>query len=101
MNAMTLHLARTLAPEVRVNAVCPGMITTRWFVDGVGQENFEKLKTHYEQTTPLARACTAEDVAEAIIWLVHGARTVTGETILLDSGLHLGKAVTVPARKAS
>jgi 3-oxoacyl-[acyl-carrier protein] reductase len=101
MNAMTLHLARTLAPEVRVNAVCPGMITTRWFVDGVGQENFEKLKTQYEQTTPLARACTAEDVAEAIIWLVHGARTVTGETILLDSGLHLGKAVTVPARKES
>ena len=101
MNAMTLHLARTLAPEVRVNAVCPGMITTRWFVDGVGQENFEKLKTQYEQTTPLARACTAEDVAEAIIWLVDGARTVTGETILLDSGLHLGKAVTVPARKAS
>jgi 3-oxoacyl-[acyl-carrier protein] reductase len=101
MNAMTLHLARTLAPEVRVNAVCPGMITTRWFVDGVGQENFEKLKSQYEQTTPLARACTAEDVAESIIWLVDGARTVTGETILLDSGLHLGKAVNVPARKAN
>jgi 3-oxoacyl-[acyl-carrier protein] reductase len=100
MNAMTLHLARTLAPDVRVNAVCPGMITTRWFVDGVGQENFEKLKTQYEQTTPLGRACTAEDVAESIIWLVDGARTVTGETILLDSGLHLGRAVTVPARPA-
>lgn len=100
MNAMTLHLARTLAPDVRVNAVCPGMITTRWFVDGVGQENFEKLKAQYEQTTPLGRACTAEDVAESIIWLVDGARTVTGETILLDSGLHLGRAVTVPARPA-
>ena len=100
MNSMTLHLARTLAPEVRVNAVCPGMITTRWFVDGVGQENFQKLKTQYEQTTPLARACTAEDVAESIIWLVDGARTVTGETILLDSGMHLGRAVQVPARDA-
>lgn len=101
MNSMTLHLARTLAPEVRVNAVCPGMITTRWFVDGVGQENFEKLKTQYEQTTPLARACSAEDVAESIIWLVDGARTVTGETILLDSGMHLGRAVNVHAREAS
>ncbi len=100
MNSMTLHLARTLAPDVRVNAVCPGMITTRWFVDGVGQENFEKLKTQYEQTTPLARACTAEDVAESIIWLVDGARTVTGETILLDSGMHLGRAVNVHARDA-
>jgi 3-oxoacyl-[acyl-carrier protein] reductase len=98
MNSMTLHLARTLAPAVRVNAVCPGMITTRWFVDGVGQENFEKLKAQYEQATPLARACTAEDVAESIIWLVDGARTVTGETILLDSGMHLGRAVSVPAR---
>jgi 3-oxoacyl-[acyl-carrier protein] reductase len=39
-------------------------------------------------------------VAESIIWLVDGARTVTGETILLDSGLHLGKAVTVPAKNA-
>jgi 3-oxoacyl-[acyl-carrier protein] reductase len=101
MNSMTLHLARTLAPDVRVNAVCPGMITTRWFVDGVGQENFEKLKTQYEQATPLARACTAEDVAESIIWLVDGARTVTGETILLDSGMHLGRAVNVHAREAS
>jgi 3-oxoacyl-[acyl-carrier protein] reductase len=95
MNSMTLHLARTLAPEIRVNAVCPGMITTRWFVDGIGQENFEKLKTQYEQTTPLARACSAEDVAESIIWLVDGARTVTGEMILLDSGMHLGRAVSV------
>ena len=98
MNSMTLHLARTLAPDVRVNAVCPGMITTRWFVDGVGQENFDKLKVQYEQSTPLARACSAEDVAESIIWLVDGARTVTGETILLDSGMHLGRAVAVPGK---
>jgi 3-oxoacyl-[acyl-carrier protein] reductase len=59
------------------------------------------LTLEYEQTTPLARACTAEDVAESIIWLVDGARTVTGETILLDSGMHLGRAVSVPARPAS
>jgi 3-oxoacyl-[acyl-carrier protein] reductase len=31
VNSMTLHLARSLAPEIRVNAVCPGLITTRWF----------------------------------------------------------------------
>ena len=49
VNSMTLHLARALAPEIRVNAVCPGLITTRWFVDGVGQEGFEKLKANYEQ----------------------------------------------------
>jgi len=92
MNSMTLHLARTLAPTVRVNAVCPGMITTRWFVDGIGQQGFEKMKAQYEGATPLGRACTAEDVAEAIVWLVDGARTVTGELLQLDAGMHLGAA---------
>ncbi len=95
INALTLHLARALAPEVRVNAVCPGLITTRWFVDGIGEDNFQKLKSQYEQSTPLGRACTAEDVAEAVVWLVTSARTVTGELILLDSGMHLGRSPTV------
>ena len=93
VNAMTLHLARALAPEIRVNAVCPGLITTRWFVDGIGLQAFEKLKAQYEASTPLGRACSAEDVAESVLWLIQGARTVTGELILLDSGMHLG---TVP-----
>ena len=100
VNSMTLYFARALAPQVRVNAVCPGMITTRWFTDGIGQEAFEKLKASYEQTTPLARACSAEDVAEAVIWLI-GARTVTGELIDLDSGMHLGgMRAVVPAGQA-
>jgi 3-oxoacyl-[acyl-carrier protein] reductase len=95
VNAMTLNMARSLAPEIRVNAVCPGMITTRWFVDGIGAENFQKLKAQYEQSTPLARACSAEDVAEAVLWLTDGARTVTGELVLLDSGTHLGRPPAV------
>lgn len=96
INSLTLHLARALAPDVRVNAVCPGLITTRWFVDGIGADNYEKLKAQYEQTTPLGRACTAEDVAESVVWLLEGARTITGEMILLDSGMHLGRSPTVP-----
>jgi 3-oxoacyl-[acyl-carrier protein] reductase len=99
VNAMTLHLARALAPEVRVNAVCPGMITTRWFVDGIGQQAYENLKSYYESATPLGRACSAEDVAEAVVWLACGASTVTGELLLLDSGTHLGnfgRAVVPP-----
>ena len=91
VNAMTLYLARAMAPQVRVNAVCPGLITSRWFVDGIGQKAYEKVKAGYEKNTPLGRACTPEDVAEAVLWLVDGARTVTGELILLDAGLHLGQ----------
>lgn len=90
VNSMTLHLARVLSPDVRVNAVCPGMITTRWFVDGVGREAYEKFKAHYEASTPLARTCSAEDVADAVVWLIESARTTTGELIMLDSGMHLG-----------
>jgi 3-oxoacyl-[acyl-carrier protein] reductase len=96
INAMTLHLARTMAPEVRVNAVCPGLITTRWFIDGIGQERYEKIKAANAQMTPLASACSPEDVAEAIVWLIVGARTVTGELLQLDAGMHLGAAP--PAR---
>jgi 3-oxoacyl-[acyl-carrier protein] reductase len=89
INAMTLHLARALAPEVRVNAVCPGFVTSRWFVQGVGQQGFEAGLKSYEAGVPLQRACSPEDVAEAIAWLVDGAKTVTGELLLLDGGMHL------------
>jgi 3-oxoacyl-[acyl-carrier protein] reductase len=100
VNSMTLYFARAMAPEVRVNAVCPGLITTRWFVDGLGQEGYEKIKAGYEGLAPLGRACSAEDVAEAVLWLVDGARTVTGELLLLDGGVHLGSAqgVRIPGK---
>jgi 3-oxoacyl-[acyl-carrier protein] reductase len=91
MNAVTLHLARSLAPEVRVNAVCPGLVTSRWFVQGVGQQAADDMKAAYERTAPLGRPSTPEDVAEAIVWLADGAKTVTGELLMLDSGVHLGR----------
>ncbi len=96
VNALTLHLARTLAPEVRVNAVCPGLVTTRWFTQGIGAEGYEKVRAGYERSVPLQRACSAEDVAEAVVWLLDGARTVTGELVLLDGGMHLGAAPSLP-----
>jgi 3-oxoacyl-[acyl-carrier protein] reductase len=92
LNSMTLHLARQLAPEVRVNAVCPGLITSRWFARGVGEAAAEKGRQVYESEVPLQRACTPEDVADAIAYLA-GARTVTGELLLLDSGRKLGNVV--------
>jgi 3-oxoacyl-[acyl-carrier protein] reductase len=96
VNSMTLYFARALAPHVRVNAVCPGLITSRWFVDGMGQEAFEKIVATNEKTTPLQTACSPEDVADAIVWLIDGARTTTGELLLLDSGRHLGMPAPLP-----
>jgi 3-oxoacyl-[acyl-carrier protein] reductase len=91
LNAMTLALARSLAPEIRVNAVCPGLIETRWHLDRYNKEEYAKFKANYEKTVPLARAATPDDVAEVAVWLIEGADLVTGESILVDAGLHLGK----------
>jgi 3-oxoacyl-[acyl-carrier protein] reductase len=98
LNSMTLHLARALAPEIRVNAVCPALITSRWFSDALGQAAYDQIKTRSEAISPLGRVSTPEDVAEAIAWLVDGAATVTGELIQLDSGLHLGGRAPLPGQ---
>ena len=91
LNAMTLALARALAPEIRVNAVCPGMIDTRWHSSRFNTGDYEKFKARYEAAVPLGKAASADDVAEVTVWLLEGASLVTGETILVDGGFHLGK----------
>ena len=90
VNTMTYSLARALAPEIRVNAICPGFITGRWQEAGMGgTHKYEPRIAQVEETTPLRRANTPEDIAEAILWFVDGARWVTGETLLVDAGSHL------------
>jgi len=86
LNTMTLSLARALAPEIRVNAVCPGLVETRWLRDGVGTEAYGKFKAHYEQNAALRRVVLPEDVARAVVWLLEGADLVTGESIVVDGG---------------
>jgi len=90
LNTMTLSLARALGPEIRVNAVCPGFVETRWLQQGLGAETYAQVKTNYEATTPLKSTIAPQDVANAAIWLLEGADKVTGEFIIVDSGAHLG-----------
>jgi len=90
LNAMTLALARALGPAIRVNTVCPGLIETRWHKDRFDAEGYAKFKADYEKTVPLAKAATPDDIAEVALWLLEGAALITGECILVDSGLHLG-----------
>ncbi len=90
LNTMTLSLARALAPAIRVNAVCPGFVGTRWFRDRLGEEGFAKMVAGVEKNTPLNRAGTPEGVADAILFLaLEGSEYITGETLLTDAGLHL------------
>ena len=92
---MTYSLARALAPEIRVNAVCPGVMQTRWWREGLGEENYQGFIDRYAASAPLGSAGTPETVSEPVVWLLEGAEHVTGETILVDAGSHLGPA---PAR---
>ncbi|OGB23724.1 MAG: oxidoreductase [Burkholderiales bacterium RIFCSPLOWO2_02_FULL_57_36] len=87
LNAMTSGMARTLAPEIRVNAVGPGMVETPWLQNGLGAEQYEARRQGYIAVTPLAATIQPEDVADACYWLCAGARKTTGEFILIDSGL--------------
>ena len=89
LNTMTMSLARALGPEIRVNAVCPGMVDTKWLREGYG-ERYAAIEARYRQGTPLGRPATPEDVAGVITWLIEGADLITGDRIMVDSGMHMG-----------
>lgn len=96
LNTLTKSLARSLAPEIRVNAVCPGFIGTRWFSERFGPETYARIVEHNISSVPLHRAGTPEDVAEVVAFFCgEGARHITGETMLTDAGHHLALAGVV------
>ena len=77
---MTKSLARVFAPEVRVNAIAPGLVHTRFA--GWPESTFEEgLKV-----TPLQRISTVEEVAKVCLFLAADATAITAETILIDGG---------------
>jgi len=82
---MTVALARVLAPEIRVNAVAPGFIDTRWLREGLGTL-YEPAKTHTAERTPLKRVASPEDVSQIILSLIEGADFVTGQCVVVDGG---------------
>jgi len=93
LTTMTLSLARGLAPRIRVNAICPGFIDTPWFGKGLPEDRVAKMREGSAAATPLKAASTAEDIAGAAVFLASPAsRHVTGETLLVDAGSHLGMA---------
>jgi len=89
LNTLTLSLARVLGPEIRVNAVCPGLIDTKWVREGYGSR-FAAMEARYREGTALGRLGKPEEVAAVIAWLIEGADLITGDTIMVDSGIHMG-----------
>ena len=93
LTTMTISLARGLAPRIRVNAICPGFIDTSWFGKGMPQERIDRMREATIASTPLKAASTAEDIAASAVFLASPAsRHVTGETLIVDAGTHLGYA---------
>jgi 3-oxoacyl-[acyl-carrier protein] reductase len=80
MNCMTQSLARAFGPDVRVNAVAPGPILTRWLA---GRE--AQVEKYLEQA-PLKRAADPDDVADAVIYLATGTTLTTGQVLVVDGG---------------
>ena len=80
VNALTQSLARAFGPDVRVNAVAPGPILTRWLA---GRETqIEK----YLELAPLKRAADPDDVADVVLFLANGTSLMTGQVVVVDGG---------------
>ena len=81
LHHLTRTLAQALAPGVRVNAVAPGLVETPWTA---GWESNEAIVAR----TPLGRPASADDVADAVVWLARAPFT-TGQVVVVDGGLTL------------
>jgi ketoreductase RED2 len=83
LNHLTLLLARVLGPQIRVNAVAPGLVDTPWTAW------WGARKDQVAAETPLRRYAQPADVAEAVMGLVRSG-FVTGQVITVDGGHSLG-----------
>jgi ketoreductase RED2 len=82
LNHLTRLLANVVGPEVRVNAVAPGLVDTPWTAD------WDTVREVVRSSAPLQRSGTPEDVAEVVLGLVRSAYT-TGQVVVVDGGLGL------------
>jgi len=82
LNHMTALLAKVVGPEVRVNAVAPGLIDTPWTAD------WEAIRGVVSAMAPLKRSGTPGDVADVILSLA-STPYVTGQVLVVDGGLGL------------
>jgi ketoreductase RED2 len=82
LHHQTVLLAKVLGPEVRVNAVAPGMVETPWTKD------WDFVREVVTQIAPLKRTGQPNDVAEVVVALANAA-FVTGQIVAVDGGLSI------------
>jgi 3-oxoacyl-[acyl-carrier protein] reductase len=84
--SLTKNLARALAPDVRVNAIAPGAVDSTWMVEWTEEQR--RLSIEHAL---LKRRCAPEDLARVIVFLGFDAAMITGQTVIVDGGLSLGR----------
>jgi NAD(P)-dependent dehydrogenase (short-subunit alcohol dehydrogenase family) len=82
LNHVTRLLAVSLAPDIRVNAVAPGLVDTPLTADWTAVQDL------WRERSPMRRAAKPEDIAQAVAMLV-ASDYITGEILLSDGGLNL------------
>ncbi len=88
LTQLTRGLAIALAPDVRVNAVNPGLVATRWFRRGFGDDAAEDQEAKIAQGTPLKAVATPEHVAQAVMGFIR-SDMVTGQYLVVDGGKNI------------
>jgi ketoreductase RED2 len=82
LNHMTHLMAKVLGPEVRVNAIAPGLVDTPWTAD------WEASRARVESLAPLRRSGRPEDIGGMAVALATSSY-ITGEVVVIDGGLNL------------
>src|SRR4051794_6384441 len=82
LNHVTRLLANVVGPEVRVNAVGPGLVDTPW------TEDWDEVRAGVNAMAPLKRSGQPDDVAEVVLALI-ASTYVTGQVWVIDGGLSL------------
>jgi pteridine reductase len=76
---LTRVLARSLAPEVTVNAIAPGSVL-------VPDEYDDAERTRLAESTPLGRLGQPDDAVQAMLYLLEHGDFVTGDVLVVDGG---------------
>ncbi len=87
LNTLTKSFAHSLAPQVRVNAVLPGPIDSRWIREGNNDWDLDRMTSGF----PIPRASQPEDIADAVIYLATGTHMTTGQLLVVDGGQTLAR----------
>jgi 3-oxoacyl-[acyl-carrier protein] reductase len=85
---LTRALALSLAPEVRVNSVSPGLVSSRWFRRRFGEDAATVQEESFAKATPLQKIATPDDVAQAVIALLE-SDVITGQDLVVDGGKNI------------